>query len=152
MKSKPYSEAGAVRAVAVAVMVFGLAGMLNTAQAQKGAESGTLNAKDQKAVLKRDPFWPVGYVPKNITSVVQRDSSERSASTTVDNSWNEAMKKVVISGVSSGTDNAYFAVINGEIKSVGDTVTINHGGTIYTWAVDEIKPPSSVKLRRVSAR
>jgi len=150
MKSKPYAKSWNIRMAALAALI-GLVGTSNAAQTQKDASSGIYNANDQKTVLKRDPFWPVGYVPKNIKSVIQKDSSEQSTST-VDNSWNEAMKKVVVSGVSSGTDNAYFAVINGEIKSVGDTVTINHSGTIYIWAVDGITPPASVKLRRVSVK
>jgi len=150
MKTKPYLQLRNIRMVAVAV-VIGLVGTVNSAQTQKGAGSGIYNANDQTAALKRDPFWPVGYVPKNTRSVVQKISSEESPAT-VDNSWNEAMKKVVISGVSSGADNAYFAVINGEIKSVDDIVTVNHGRSIYTWAVDSIKPPASVKLRRVSVK
>ena len=62
------------------------------------------------------------------------------------------MKKVVINGVSSSADNDYYAVINGEVKSVGDTVSVRMDSSVYTWAVDDIKPPGSVKLRRVSVR
>jgi hypothetical protein len=151
MKSKPYATSWNTRMLAV-VLAIGITGTMNIAQAQRKSASGTNNAQEQEAALKRDPFWPVGYVPKNIKSVIPKENTMQSTSI-VENSWNEAMKKVVISGVSSRAgNNSYFAVINGEIKSIGDTVTINHGGTIYTWAVDGIEPPSSVKLRRVSAR
>ena len=150
MKSNPYTNPRNARILGVALAIV-LAGTINFAQAQKVSASGTKDALEQEAVRKRDPFWPVGYMPKITTSVIPIDSSVQSL-TKVDNSWNEAMKKVVINGVSSRAKNAYCAVINGQVKSVGDTVTINHGGTIYTWAVDGIEPPSSVKLRRVSAR
>ncbi len=135
----------------VVTLAIGIASTLNSAQAQQDDGGGTNDAQEQEAVLKRDPFWPVGYVPKNIKSVIPKENPKQSAAI-VENSWNEAMKKVVINGVSSRSENASFAVINGQVKSIGDTVTINHGGTIYTWAVDEIEPPDSVKLRRVSAR
>ena len=150
MKSNPYTNPRSARILGAALAIV-LAGTINVAQAQKVRASGTKDASEQEAVRKRDPFWPVGYMPKITTSVIPKDSSVQSL-TKVDNSWNEAMKKVVINGVSSRAENAYFAVINGQIKSIGDTVTINHGGTLYTWAVDGVEPPDSVKLRRVSAR
>ena len=150
MKSKPYAKPWNTRILAV-TLAFGLAGTMNSAQALEDVAGGTNDALEQEAVLKRDPFWPVGYTPKKIKSVIPSENPKQS-SVKVDNSWNEAMKKVVINGVSSRADNAYIAVINGQIKSIGDTITINHGGTIYTWAVDGIEPPGSVKLRRVSAR
>lgn len=150
MKSKPYAKSWNPRMLAVA-LAFGLAGTMNSAQAQKAGTGGTNDALEQKAVLKRDPFWPVGYVPLDIKRLVPNVRPEQS-NDKVDNSWNEAMKKVEINGVSSRAKDAYCAVINGQVKSVGDTVTINHAGTIYTWAVDGIEPPGSVKLRRVSAR
>lgn len=150
MKSRPNANPWSTRILAVALAI-GCAGILNVAQAQQAGAGGTNDALEQKAVLKRDPFWPVGYTPKVIKSVIPEDHSKQSAAT-VDNSWQEAMKKVVINGVSSRAQNAYFAIINDQIKRIGDTVTINHGGTIYTWAVDGIEPPGSVKLRRVSAR
>lgn len=134
-----------------ATLAIGLAGGINPVQAQKAVADGTNDAQEQGTAVRRDPFWPVGYVPKKITSVIPVEYSKNSE-VKVDNSWNEAMKKVVINGVSARAENAYFAVINGQIKSIGDTVTINHSGTLYTWAVDGVEPPDLVKLRRVSAR
>ena len=150
MKNRPYGRKWCTR-VAVVILVTGFASTVNSAQAQKAGTNGTNDAPEHTAVPKRDPFWPVGYVPRNVKSLVPSVKPEQS-NDKVDNSWNEAMKKVEINGVSSRANDAYCAVINGQVKSVGDTVTINHGGTIYTWAVDGIEPPSSVKLRRVSAR
>ena len=150
MKSKSHAIPWTTRMLAVALSI-GLAGTMNSAQAQQGVVGGINDASEQETVLKRDPFWPVGYVPKIIKSVIPKNNTKPSTAV-VENSWNEAMKNVVINGVSSRAGKATYAVINGEVKSVGDTVMINHGGTIYTWAFDGIEPSGSVKLRRVSAR
>ncbi len=110
---------------------------------------GTNDAGTQQSAPKRDPFWPVGYMPE----IIQRADPKKKEVVVpvISTNWNEAMKKIVINGVSSRADNEFFAVINGQVKSVGDTVSLNYEGTIYTWAVDSINPPGSVKLRRVSA-
>lgn len=110
---------------------------------------GTNDALSMEGTVKRDPFWPVGYVPENTQEVEPIKTKVKKP--TVSNDWNGAMKKVVINGVSSRADNEFFAVINGEVKSVNDTISVQHGGITYTWAVASIKPPGSVKLRRVSA-
>lgn len=112
------------------------------------ASKGGTNGAKKTAAMKRDPFWPVGYVPKNGQSAVIVSSSSKSSG----GSWDEAMKRVVINGVSSRADNDYFAVINGEVKSVGETVSVRLGTSVFTWMVDGIEPPDSVKLRRVSVR
>ena len=132
----------------VAVLLVGLsAGMANS---QTNNYDGMDSALKQKLVQKRDPFWPVGYVPER-TKIVVPEQVEVVVQPTMNNDWNAAMKKIVINGVSSRADNEFFAVINGRVKSVDDTITLTHEGIVYTWAVDEISPPRSVKLRRVSA-
>ncbi len=117
----------------------------------KGTElNGADNACKEQASPKRDPFWPVGYLPESIRRA-EAEKNQEVVAPMVSNNWNEAMKKVVINGVSSRADNEFFAVINGQVKTVGDAISLSHEGTIYTWAVDSINPPGSVKLRRVSA-
>jgi hypothetical protein len=99
----------------------------------------------------RDPFWPVGYRPARIVTkepgpqgpVIKRDAVS---------DWNTAMQNVDIQGVSSRAGDEFYAVINGEVKGEGETVSVELGGTIYTWEIQRISPPGSVKLRRVSAR
>lgn len=124
--------------------------MGHSAYSQANKVGGTNDALTEQAAPKRDPFWPVGYVPESIRRA-EAEKNIEAETPVVNNNWNEAMKKVVINGVSSRADNEFFVVINGQVKSVGDTVSLNHEGTIYTWAVDSINPPGSVKLRRVSA-
>jgi len=142
----PCSRHAAFRAVLLATAGV----LLNVAQVT--AQDGMKDAQNGSAAMKRDPFWPVGYIPADVqveTGPAPAAASERSQG---GNSWNEAMKRVVINGVSSRSDSEYFAVINGEVKSVGDTVSVVLGNSTYTWAVDRIEPPGSVKLRRVSVR
>lgn len=96
----------------------------------------------------RDPFWPAGYEPQKKGDPTA-GTTQKSLSGDID--WNKAMKQVVINGVSSSAEDEYIAVINNEVKSVGESVSIWYGGTRYTWKVDNITPPGSVKLRRVFA-
>ncbi len=112
--------------------------------------NGMEDARNQPAKVKRDPFWPVGYEPEGYTAS-PRQAPVAASAPQGKTGWSEAMKEIVINGVSSRADNEYFAVINGQVLSVGETISVSHGGTIYTWAVDSIQPPGAVKLRRVSA-
>jgi hypothetical protein len=66
--------------------------------------------------------------------------------------WNKAMQSIDIQGVSSRAGNEFYAVINGEIKSRGDTVSVTVGGIVYTWQIQSISPPSSVQMRRISSQ
>lgn len=115
---------------------------------QTNAASGTNDAQKSGSSIKRDPFWPVGFVPERL--VKEQKKVTRKVVPTGNKDWSGAMKKVAINGVSS-RNNQYFAIVNGELKSVGDTFSVEHGGTTYTWEVATIQPPGSVRLRRVSA-
>ena len=103
-----------------------------------------------RLIGKRDPFWPVGYIPEHL--IKKEVTVEKVKPVSVVGSWSLAMKTIVINGVSSRSGDDFFAVINGEIKSVGDSVSVKYGDAVYTWTVDSIKPPRSVKLRRVSVQ
>jgi hypothetical protein len=110
---------------------------------------GTNDALTLPADVKRDPFWPVGYVPESVKNAATEKGVVKKY--TEGNDWNGAMKKVVINGVSSRSDNEFFAVVNGEVRSLNETVSVTHAGITYTWVISSIKPPGSVRLRRVSA-
>lgn len=112
---------------------------------------GTDLAKTASSTVKRDPFWPVGYTPEWAKDA-GKSSQEPVAAGNGNGDWNIAMKQVVIQGVSSSADNDSYAVINGEIKTVGDTVSVKYGSSTYTWAVESITAPSAVQLRRVSVK
>ena len=115
------------------------------AQQENGGTENVNNSSSET----RDPFWPVGFVPEGKKEPVEK---KEPVAPVVEGGWSEAMNNVVINGVSSRADGDYYAVINREIKTVGQTVEVNYGGRTYTWTVDSIKPPGSVKLRRKSVR
>jgi len=108
---------------------------------------GTNDAIVQDAV-RRDPFWPIGYVPEFSTrEVIDPVAAVQSADSS---GWDAARKEVDINGVSSRADNQFCAVINGQLMEVGDKLSVNYKGTIYTWEVEDIAASGSVKLRRVT--
>lgn len=129
------------------VFLLGIVGAFPQGSTAK-QNDGVVNARNDEVVVSRDPFWPVGYQVK---------SANNSTKTTVNKTekgevdWNEAMKQVIINGVSSRAGDEYIAVINNEVKNLGESVSIWYGGSRYTWTVDSIAPPGAVKLRRVSS-
>ncbi len=147
MKNKHFPTGWLSRRLLSLALIFILMAFANETKAADGINDAPKNFN----AYKRDPFWPVGYKPKNLVPEVI-EVQEPTEGPQVSNSWNEAMKRVSINGVSNRANNEFIAVINGRLKGVGDTVTVNHQGMIYTWAIDSINAPGSVKLRRVSAR
>jgi hypothetical protein len=136
----------------LAILLMMGTGALVSAQIEAPPEAGTESANKAETSAQRDPFWPVGYVPEKLlkASMSEAQLALKSPSGTTD--WNIAMKQVVISGVSSRAGNEFFAVINGEIKTVGEQVSVLNSGIQYIWQIDSITPPSSVKLRRIAAQ
>ncbi|MBN2702689.1 MAG: hypothetical protein JXR23_00620 [Pontiellaceae bacterium] len=99
--------------------------------------------------MKRDPFWPVGYVPKDQqvevpvvdNSVVQVD-------------WESAEKQLDISAVGETKSGAPFVLINRKMMTEGTQFQINVNKVNYTWEVPEIDPgkgAEAVAPRRISA-
>lgn len=113
------------------------------------AEDGPNDAFQNTVAVKRDPFWPVGYSPNNAVQGQQSDQPVNIANPIV-NTWDNAMKQVSINGVSQRSEDEFFAIINGEVKTVGDQVSVRLGNSVYTWVVESIQPPERVKLRRLS--
>jgi len=116
------------------------------------SEDGSNNANSHASVVLRDPFWPVGYKPTWMQDREEDTRQQVLAGKNGKSDWNAAMNQVVINGVSSRSGNEYVAVINNEVKRIGESVSLWHGGISYTWLVESITPPGSVKLRRVSAQ
>lgn len=133
------------------VFAMGMACAVQSSYAQVVQDGGRKDSGPVGSEPKRDPFWPVGYTPSGGQKPDKESTTLEGASSSEKN-WNEAMKQVVINGVSSRSDSEYFAIINGEVKSVGDTVSVKRGGLTYSWLVEGIEPPGSVKLRRASVR
>jgi hypothetical protein len=112
------------------------------------SNDGGINAKEGVATMRRDPFWPVGYTPKSVKNPAVAKAGQKASGRTGGIDWEEAMKQVVINGVSSRAGNKYVAVINNEVKSIGESVSIWFGGARYTWTVVRITPPASVSLHQ----
>lgn len=140
------------RDIAIILLSIAFLGIVPAAYPQAGRPGGTDDALKSAVAVKRDPFWPVGYKPQ---WVIEKNPEGQEvvlnkSEGTID--WDKAMKQVEIQGVSSRADNESFAVINGQVKCAGETVSLRVDSVNYTWMVENISPPNSVKLRRVSAR
>lgn len=132
----------------MAICVLGLFGV-DRGMAQTNAATGLDRAPQQEQKKLRDPFWPVGYVPEMKTPEVDTEKKvEKKVQHRSEAGWAAAMKLVEIKGVSSRAGNEFFAVINGEVKQVGDSVSVKMNDGVYSWTVESITPPGSVKLRR----
>ena len=133
------------------ILILVLTGFISCISWAKPSD-GINNAKKSAGTVMRDPFWPVGYQPINMPGDENNVTEKVFIASNGSTDWNAAMKQVVINGVSSRAGNDYVAVINNEVKTVGETISIFYGGTQYTWIVQSITPPKSVQLRRVSAK
>jgi hypothetical protein len=105
----------------------------------------TLAAPQAEFDLKplRDPFWPVGYFPENWDS--GETAGEQQPVTVSD--WDAPAKLLKISGTSRmGSQTA--AIINGNVKLIGDLVEIHYSGRIYQWKLTDVSPDGRVKLER----
>lgn len=120
------------------------------------------NAGEPDLERKRDPFWPVGYVPRKPAppkppsgAGVVRTEPEVARPRPVD--WDAARKSLDIRGISLiGRDrqsNApkYLAVIGGKIAESGDTVSVVFDARVYRWKVVSIGP-DGISLVKVDAR
>ena len=142
-----------VRYIPVAMAVMVLTGVLAASAVDEATSpvDGMDDAPTPSSVIQRDPFWPVGFEPKR--SVVTETTDENvTVRVEQGTDWNKAMEQVAIQGVSSKAGHESYAIINGQVKSVGETVTIRVGEINYTWMIEGISPPSSVNLRRLSAQ
>jgi hypothetical protein len=136
------------------MLVCGL--LLHPVFGETNKVSGVEDAESEGRVYMRNPFWPVGYQPevKGLGGSEAAQETERKDAllNKMGSNWELAMKQVEIQGVSSRGGGDFFAVINGEIKAVGDTVGVKLGAMIYTWSVDRITPPGTVELRRLTVQ
>lgn len=108
----------------------------------------------------RDPFWPVGYVPRKPVKPAQVDSS--AAKLVIPESarlpvWEEARKLLDIKGISligrdrNSGQSKYLAMVTGKFVEEGDTVSVAFEGFVYRWKVTGISE-EGVSLRKIDAR
>lgn len=95
----------------------------------------------------RDPFWPVGYVPK-VVAVKKAVPETTGAVSPLPKTiltrlpqWDEAQKQLDIRGISLiGRDKAtnkpkYLAVVTGRLVEAGQVVSVTYEGMVYRWKV-----------------
>jgi hypothetical protein len=112
------------------------------------------------AIKGRDPFWPVGYVPRRperravgkTIQVAQESGPELQSP-----DWDGARKRMDIRGTSRmGRDkdsqqDRYLAVVNGKVVEPGDVVTVTFDGRVYRWRIQSIGP-QGITLSRLDCR
>ena len=119
-----------------------LAGLL---LAGAGLAEGAFSGKDSFTLEPlRDPFWPIGYFPKGWKSdpVNSKVSDSMSGS-----DWDAPAAKIRISGTSWMGDQTV-AIINGDLKEVGDLIAVEHNGRTYQWILRGVKSNGKVSLER----
>jgi hypothetical protein len=114
--------------------------------------------------VKRDPFWPVGYVPK----VAAPDEpvakgggvakpSDLATAPVAEPDWVGARRKLDVRGVSLiGRDKEtgkprYFAVVAGKLVEPGNVVAVTHEDRVYRWKVVDIRP-EGVSLSKLEVK
>jgi hypothetical protein len=85
-------------------------------------------------IRARDPFWPVGWHPPEVSVAAANGSSERLVV-----QWDDALRRVTVTGISRAVDGTYAAVIKGVgVVQTGDIISIRHGGLNYRWRVRDV--------------
>jgi hypothetical protein len=106
-------------------------------------EKETTEKPDQE--LLRDPFWTIGFFPPNW----QRKANAQSQSGSGDaGGWAAAAAGLKISGTSRLGDRTV-AIINGEMKSVGEQIEVLHEGKTYHWEVIGIGANGQIQLKKM---
>ena len=98
--------------------------------------------------LLRDPFWAIGFFPPNW----QRRANAQSQSSAGDaGGWTAASAGLRVSGTSRLGDRTA-AIINGEMRSVGEQVEVLHEGKMYQWEIIGIGANGQIQLKKIGIR
>ena len=91
----------------------------------------------------RDPFWTVGYFPPQ-WGVELKPEQQKEMS---DSEWKIPTSQLEVSGVSR-MGSRVLAIVNNELKKVGDVVEISYLGKIYQWKIGDIQADGDVRFDR----
>ena len=95
----------------------------------------------------RDPFWPVGYFPPDW----QQKTSFQGEPDLDGSGWKTASGKIRISGTSQ-LDGRAAAIINGELKRIGEQIDVLHEGKTYQWQIVGIDAEGRIQLKKLGIR
>lgn len=110
----------------------------------------------------RDPFWPVGYVPRKPARQLVKPKAAEAAKTAIPDAarlplWDEARRSLDVRGISliardkdSGRPK-FIAIIAGRLTEAGDTVSTTFENRIYRWRVVTIDR-AGVTLQKMDVR
>lgn len=98
--------------------------------------------------LLRDPFWPIGFFPPNWQRKADVSGPLDMGDT---GGWTAASTKLRVSGTSQLGDRTV-AIINGEMKSVGEQIEILHEGKMYQWEIIGIGANGQIQLKKKGIR
>ncbi len=110
----------------------------------------------------RDPFWPVGYVPRKVVKPVVVAVKPGKGSELIPESarlpmWDEARRSLDIKGISMiGRDKESgrprcIAMIGGRLLETGDVVSTNYEKRVYRWKILEIDK-TGVVLQKIDVK
>lgn len=95
----------------------------------------------------RDPFWPVGYFPPDW----QQKTAFQGEPDLDGSGWKAASGKIRISGTSL-LDGRAAAIINGELKRIGEQIDVLHEGKTYQWQIVGIDAEGRIQLKKLGIR
>jgi len=110
------------------------------------SEKETTEKQEQE--LLRDPFWAIGFFPPNWQ---RRAITQNQSGAGEKGGWLAASTGVRVSGTSRLGDRTV-AVINGELKSVGEKVEVLHDGKMYQWEIIGIGANGQIQLKKIGIR
>lgn len=112
------------------------------------ASAGKVLSGKPEPELLRDPFWPIGFFPPNWQrkADVQGQVDQNDAG-----GWMAASAGLRVSGTSRLGDRTA-AVINGELKSVGEKIEVLHNGKMYQWEIIGIGAGGQIQLKKIGIR
>jgi hypothetical protein len=104
---------------------------------------------------RRDPFWPVGYVPrrKQPATVAERPVEQPPPAS----AWEEARKHLDFRGSTrigqerNSAAEKYLAIVNGKVVEAGDIVSTLYEGRLYRWRIEAIGP-HGITLAKLDVR
>ncbi len=112
---------------------------------------------------KRDPFWPVGYLPRKPVAIRSTPATGPGTPTPPESEklslpdWDAARKLLNIQGVSligrEKQTNAqkYLAMIGGRLVETGNAVSVTFNSYVYRWKITEIKA-DGISLVKIDVR